>query len=200
MEINKVLEHIDKLHQEKMQAVKEGVEITKILQYIDKLSNDKINAIRKSDEAASQIEFFKNESEACDHYAADMAKAQAKFKMALKESAAQGGRLYANLNTIVEAARPSLSEHGFNTEWKYIVNPATEKTYFECRIKHKSGQWTRSLLPFNPEEIKHLQFPQTLGSLTTYLKRYMFAALVGCVDGIDDDDGQKAVQSYRANH
>lgn len=120
-----------------------------------------------------------------------LSKAQGKIQYASRDKSNPYFKSkYADLASIWEACRSSLSDHGLA-----VVQTIDHK---ECgmvlitMLGHSSGQWIRSEMPI----IVAKNDPQTLGSAITYYRRYSLAAIVGVAPD-DDDDGEKAQTSYR---
>lgn len=94
---------------------------------------------------------------------------------------------YADLGSIIEAAREALTDNGlsvsqcpFSTENRIGV---------ETMLLHSSGQWIISAIDLPMGDERGKSNAQVLGSIITYLRRYSYAAMVG-VYADDDNDGQ----------
>lgn len=117
-----------------------------------------------------------------------LAQAQGEIKVAVKDSANPFFKSkYANLQSVVESARPSLAKYGLSVT-QFVDQDDTGHECLSTMLCHKSGQWILSRMRINPVK----QDPQSLGSCITYLRRYMFASIVGVYDGFEDDDGNDA--------
>jgi len=126
--------------------------------------------------------------------------AQAEINVAVKSSSNPFFKSsYANLQSIIESSRPALCKHGLSVLQQMVIDNGID--YLVTILGHTSGQWISSRMKLAPQKAD----PQSLGSYITYLRRYMYAALVGVYDGEDDDgnhaslasDAQiKALQSY----
>jgi hypothetical protein len=97
---------------------------------------------------------------------------------------------YANLQAVVESARPALCKHGLSVV--QYVDQIDGSDYLCTMLGHKSGQFIISRMKISPVKPD----PQSLGSCITYLRRYAYAAIVGVYDGIEDDDGDKASHEH----
>ncbi|MGJ0429621.1 ERF family protein [Methylobacter sp.] len=116
-----------------------------------------------------------------------MSLAQAEMKVAGKDSANPFFKSsYANLQSIIEASRPSLCKHGLSVMQQIV--PQDGQDYLVTVLAHNSGQWISSQMKISPVK----NDVQSLGSYITYLRRYCYAALVGVYDGTEDDDGNQA--------
>jgi hypothetical protein len=117
-----------------------------------------------------------------------LAQAQGEIKVAIKDSANPFFKSkYANLQSVVESARPSLAKYGLSVT-QFVDQDDTGHECLCTMLCHKSGQWILSRMRINPVKPD----PQSLGSCITYLRRYMFASIVGVYDGFEDDDGNDA--------
>ncbi len=96
---------------------------------------------------------------------------------------------YANLQAVVESARPSLCKNGLSVT-QYVAQGNNDIDYLCTMLGHKSGQYIISRMRINPVK----QDPQSLGSYITYIRRYAYAAIVGVYDGCEDDDGNNATR------
>ncbi len=115
--------------------------------------------------------------------------------------------VYADLASLINSCREPLQENGlcvtqcYESRLKSVGDGYS--TYLVTKIMHTSGQWKESALPIptltdkdGPKKI------QDFGSLTTYMRRYSFGALLGLATekdtdgGPDEEEGKKEV-SYR---
>lgn len=116
-----------------------------------------------------------------------MSLAQADMKVAGKDSSNPFFKSsYANLQSVIEASRPSLCKHGLSVMQQIISDAGQD--YLVTILGHSSGQWLSSQVKIAPQKTDI----QSLGSYITYLRRYSYAALVGVYDGTEDDDGNDA--------
>jgi len=96
---------------------------------------------------------------------------------------------YAALPEIIKSSRPALVKHGLSVIQRMATNDKGELELHSI-LGHTSGQWISSVMRINPQKPD----VQSLGSYITYLKRYMYVALVGVIVADDlDDDGESAV-------
>lgn len=100
------------------------------------------------------------------------------------------GNTYATLNSVVEASKHSLLEHGI---WvTQLPTPApvelgTGHIALETMLMHaESGEWISSttVIPLPKND------PQGMGSAITYARRYSLCAMLGIIT--EDDDGNAA--------
>lgn len=118
-----------------------------------------------------------------------LAKAQAEFKTAIKDSNNPFHKSkYADWESLIVSTRPALSANGFS-----VVQPIIEtedgKRYLHSILLHVSGQYIESKIQIIPLK----NDPQTIASTVTYLKRMTYAALLGVSIGDYDDDGEAAM-------
>lgn len=125
-----------------------------------------------------------------------LALAQGEIKVALKDSSNPFFKSkYANLQSVVESARPSLVKHGLSVT-QFMESDDHGNEYLCTMLGHKSGQWILSRMKINPVKPD----PQSLGSCITYLRRYMYASITGVYDGFEDDDGNVASSENTSIH
>lgn len=124
-----------------------------------------------------------------------LAKAQAEMPMAsLNSNNPFYKSRYANLPEIIKAARPVLTKQGLS------VIQGTREAYegkinLYTRLCHTSGEWIESVMPVVPTK----PGIQEIGKEMTYLRRYQYACITGVVaSDEEDDDGESAMQPYRA--
>lgn len=116
--------------------------------------------------------------------------AQAEINVAIKSSSNPFFKSsYANLQSIIEASRPALCKHGLSVLQHMVTDNGTD--YLVTMLGHSSGQWISSRMKIAPQKTD----VQSLGSYITYLRRYMYAALVGVYDGEDDDGNHVSLAS-----
>ncbi len=126
-----------------------------------------------------------DKSENINELAAALAKAQGEIEGAHKDSANPFFRSkYADLASVWDACRGPLSKHGLSI----IQLPRAEGSMVTMTtvLMHSSGQWIGGDLTATAKD----DGPQAIGSVMTYLRRYMLQALVGVAP--DDDDGNAA--------
>ena len=99
---------------------------------------------------------------------------------------------YADLAEVVRASRPALAKHELAV-MQYVKALDEGKSVLCTRLGHSSGEWIESSIPIRAEK----PGIQGFGSNLSYLRRYMYAALVGVVASGEDDDGELAMQGVR---
>jgi hypothetical protein len=99
---------------------------------------------------------------------------------------------YANLSDVVNAVMPALKEAGF------VCTHIARGNRLHVRLVHvESEQWIEGVLPFVAPTVNGPEGVQALGSLLTYLRRYLLSMLLGVVAVDDDDDGAEAMHQGR---
>lgn len=124
-------------------------------------------------------------SEQINHIATALSKAQSTIKKAKKDSENPFFKSsYADLVSVVEAARPALVENGLavvqgglyvDGQWMLV-----------SRLTHVSGQWFETYFPLISKD----QTAQSMGSAMSYAKRYSYQALLNVVSDGEDDDAE----------
>ncbi len=94
---------------------------------------------------------------------------------------------YSNLTQVWDAIREPLSKNNLSVFQDVVTT--SNGIAVTTRLAHSSGQW----MEFGPLEINLIKKDaQSLGSATSYAKRYALCAAVGVVSD-EDDDGEKAM-------
>lgn len=99
---------------------------------------------------------------------------------------------YADLAEVVRASRPALAKNGLAV-MQYVKVTEDGKSLLCTRLGHSSGQWIESSIPIRSEK----PGIQGFGSNLSYLRRYMYGALVGVVSSGEDDDGEIAMEGVK---
>jgi len=124
-------------------------------------------------------------SELLDKLVPALIKAIGKMEAAHKDSTNPAFKSkYADLSSIMEAAKPALEENGIA-----VLQPPTADGEGICVatiLLHNSGQWIASKLTLMPKDSS----PQATGSAITYGRRYGLAGILGMT--AEDDDGNAA--------
>lgn len=126
-------------------------------------------------------------SEQLNELADALSKAQGVMQFALKDSKNPFFKSsYADLTSIVSCIQKPLSDNGLS--FVQAMRLEGELKVLETILLHKSGQWISSDYPVTPTKSD----PQSLGSATSYARRYGLQALIGVVAD-DDDDGEASM-------
>jgi len=124
-------------------------------------------------------------SEQINELAAALAKAQAEIRGA-KESKYNTffKSAYADLGDVWNAIREPITKNGLSVaQTTEIENGAP---IILTILMHASGQWMAGAFPIKAKD----DSPQSMGSGTSYARRYALGAMVGAYEG--DDDGESA--------
>ena len=115
-----------------------------------------------------------------------LSKAQASMQNADKDRVNPFfGRSYATLSSVWEACREALSANGLS-----VMQPVTSQgkaVTVTTLLAHASGEWVRADLTVDAKDAS----AQSVGSATTYGRRYGLSAMVGVAQE-EDDDGNAA--------
>lgn len=115
-----------------------------------------------------------------------LAAAQAEMENAIKDSEnpafKQGAKVsrYADLAAVREASKP-IYKHGLSVVQQVLSS--SDAIGVRTLLLHSSGEWMASRAFVKPDRTG----PQAAGSVITYLRRYMLAAMLGIAQ--EDDDG-----------
>jgi len=135
---------------------------------------------------------YRCESPELDQLYSSLAKAQSEYKSAKKNKRNPFYKSdYADYEAIVKSTRPALSKYGLSV----IQRPKiTSKGYIlRTRLCHSSGQFIESESILNPPKTD----VQSLGSYTTYIKRYDYSSMIGAITGDEDDDAETVMKEAR---
>lgn len=106
---------------------------------------------------------------------------------------------YASLGSMIETARPVLSECGLAVS--QIVVSYDGLVGVETVLMHSSGEWLSNTAALPAHDEKGKSGAQVAGSIVTYLRRYGYAAVLGLYAEEDTDcnvpDQKRAQQSGR---
>lgn len=93
---------------------------------------------------------------------------------------------YADLGSVIEAARPVLVKNGLS--FTQLVYRDETGIGVETVLLHASGEWISSRLSVEVGEERGKSTAQVAGSVITYLRRYALAAILG-IYADEDTDG-----------
>lgn len=171
----------------------ENLELNKVLEFVAKLHEEKLQAIVEKNEIIHKSAEIKYRSEQINDLSTSLPKAQAEFNVAgLNKINPHFRSRYADFMAVVESSRPSLNKYGLSVVQDIISYPSGENMLHTILI-HVSGQWIESRMRIIPPK----NDIQTMSSYITYLKRISYSSLVGVVTGDEDDDGESAVATQR---
>lgn len=137
-------------------------------------------------------------SETIGHLAEALAKVQGELVTVVKDKTAQiptkTGRdysyKYADLESVVAAARKPLSEAGLAVAQFPEWDDKGDGAILTTMVMHASGEWLAASIPLLVSSLT----PQAQGSAITYARRYAYCAALGIVAD-EDDDGKTASET-----
>lgn len=165
----------------------ETIEYIKIRELCESLEKkiDSLQPIADSEEPTCSLEI--------KDIAIALSKAQGEMTVAdLNKNNPYFKTRYADLRSVVDASRPSLSKYGLSVT-QQIIHKNDGQSILLTKLLHLSGQWLASRMRIVPAK----NDIQTISSYTTYLKRMAYASLICVVTGDEDDDGESAVATSR---
>lgn len=128
---------------------------------------------------------FKERSESIGNLVKSLIKFQTEVPVIKKESNnPYFNSKYADLASIVQTIKPTLSQNGFAYTQR-LISLASDQADVQTVLLHESGEYISSSVGVKA------QTPQALGSAITYARRYGLSALLGLTPD-DDDDGNSA--------
>lgn len=98
---------------------------------------------------------------------------------------------YASLGAVIEASRPVLAKHGLAVT-QFPVSEG-DQMGVDTMLLHASGEWICERVSIHLGEEKGKSRAQVAGSVTTYLKRYSWASVLGLYAD-EDNDGNAPVR------
>lgn len=126
-------------------------------------------------------------SETVKEIFAALAKAQAKIKGAMKDSDNPFFKSkYADLASVIEAVRVPFAENSLCCVQSVSTEPETHFPIVTTRVAHSSGEWLEDAVTVPISKMD----AQSIGSATTYMRRYSLSAMAGVAQV--DDDGNAA--------
>jgi len=131
-------------------------------------------------------------SESIAELAAALAAAQSEMKPALMDKSNPFLKnKYADLGSVIEAARQPLAKHGL--AFTQLVTGDAASIGLETMLIHASCQLLSTFVTLPVGDIKGISLAQGVGSIITYLRRYALAAMLG-VYADEDTDGNASEQ------
>lgn len=130
-------------------------------------------------------------SEQINELAAALAKAQSEIQNVAKDKAGYGYK-YADLASVLDIARPALSKNGIALIQS--ASYADQSVSVTTTLAHQSGQWIGATIAMPVQVGKGMSYAQAIGSVITYARRYLLAAMVGIAQEDNDAaivDGQQ---------
>lgn len=151
-----------------------------------------IRSLQESSKQTKQITPFQQESDQIDKISESMAKAQGLFGTPKRSRGSNYGG-YSTLGDMIDATKKALSENGL---WYSFPRFQDENKiqYIGCKLRHSSGQWVLSYMPFEVEVGRNGKMQSTGGTMT-YCKRYLYAATLG----ISDSDAEGCEEEVENN-
>ena len=168
-------------------------DISQILSFIDKIYKEKEAAVIAKIETQPKLFEIPYRSDEIKELATALAKAQGEFVVAgLNKENPYFKSRYADLTSVIGAARPALTKNGLSVVQNIIAHLSGENV-LHTLLLHSSGQWIESRMRILPPK----NDIQTISSYTTYLKRLSFSSLLGITTGDEDDDAEQAIATQR---
>lgn len=99
------------------------------------------------------------------------------------DAGTRGKYRYADLVTVLDVVRPTLTLHGFAV--MQFPCELDGEAALTTQLIHQSGEWVETTVKIRPVQ----KDPQSIGSALTYARRYALLALCG-IAADDDDDGK----------
>jgi len=100
---------------------------------------------------------------------------------------------YADLAQLLDIVRPILSKHGLSVT--QFLSTFENSVIVETMLLHETGEWLSSELKLPYMADKGMNAAQSIGSVSTYGRRYSLAAIVGLAQEDDDGSSSKAPQN-----
>ncbi len=105
------------------------------------------------------------------------------------------GSLYARLETVAAAIRPVYTKNGFSLEFTEADSPLAEHRRVVCTVTHIGGHQRQFHLDSKIDDVGakgtvNKTAVQGLGSMVSYLRRYLTLMVFNIVVADEDNDGQ----------
>lgn len=132
------------------------------------------------------------QSETIGKLAEALAKAQGKFKTAVKDKKNPHFKSsYASYESVRDACQGALSAESISITHQMDLQEG--KRVMITQLTHISGEWIRSYLALPADK----ETPQGVGSSITYAMRYSLSSILCIPSGDGDDDGEVAEAPHR---
>lgn len=167
-----------------------ATESATILQVIQRAAADPQCDIEKMERLMAMHERMQSRNAEAEFNTA-MALMQDELPSIAERGKAHGGQKYATLEDINDIAKPIMKRHGFAVSFRVKnIQGGIEVTGV---LMHKAGhrEETTMTLPLDASGSKNAV--QSVGSSTSYGKRYVMSALLNITTRGEDDDGYAAV-------
>jgi len=130
-----------------------------------------------------------NKSETIGNLAEALSKAQGEIDAAKMNSVNPFLKnRYADLGSVIEAARPALAKHGLS--FSQMIGGDAQNVVLETVLMHASGEYISQQVSLPVGEEKGRSLAQNVGAIVTYLRRYSLSAMLG-IYADEDTDGQQ---------
>lgn len=101
---------------------------------------------------------------------------------------------YAKLETIDAQMRPIYTAHGFNVRYKTGICPRDGWMRVICVVSHDDGYYEESYLDSDSAGSANKTSVQAIGSIVSYLRRYLLLMVFNIVTAADPDDDGEAMR------
>ena len=105
------------------------------------------------------------------------------------------GYKYATLDQVLAIARPALTDNGLSVSQHLTSSLEGQILSVTTRLQHASGEFMESTISLRFEDAKGMSRAQSVGSASTYMRRYAMQAVLGITAEEDDDAPAKKVNS-----
>lgn len=104
---------------------------------------------------------------------------------------------YADLGSIIEAARPVMTKYGLS--FTQLVGGGNDAVEVETVLMHESGEFISTVMSLPLTEERGKSAAQAAGSVITYLRRYSLAAIIGIYADEDTDGNATPAQAMKVD-
>lgn len=123
-------------------------------------------------------------------YHASFAVMQPDLPAVERKGTGHNSKKYARFEDIAASIKPVLSANGFGISFRLREEPG--RVIVTCILSHRDGHAEETTHPFPYDATGNKNAIQSIGSATSYGKRYTMLALLGIATRDEDDDGKKA--------
>jgi hypothetical protein len=129
---------------------------------------------------------YPERSEQINELVAALAKAQASMAVAGKSASGYNFK-YADIEEVIKASRPSLTENEL-VIMQMVQSTNKDEDYLYTVLSHSSGQWISSRVRIKPDK----EGNQGFGAAITYVRRYAYVSIIGLSVANEND-----IDNYR---
>lgn len=167
--------------------------------------NDPLSLLQQAMDAGANAEQLEKISAVAERWMArqseiafseSMNRCQQELPVVVRDAKGERGR-YAKLETVSQAIKPVIMQHGFSCSYTMIY--IDSRPFMQISVKHSGGHTERHTLPFSADTTGPNGKPnkteiQGIGSGASYLRRYLKLQAFDITIADEDNDGSTPLQ------